>query len=117
MRGTGQKRACIRARKVEVNRVPRLAHNIGADAVTESSIPLQFRLLVFPNVQQLELTGPYEVFATWPGGRVRLVAKTLESVTSSTGLVLEPDASFDDCPQLDVLCVPRGCRGQRFDGR
>jgi cyclohexyl-isocyanide hydratase len=85
--------------------------------MTESSIPLQFGLLVFPNVQQLELTGPYEVFATWPGGRVRLVAKTLESVTSSTGLVLEPDASFDDCPQLDVLCVPRGCRGKRFDGR
>jgi cyclohexyl-isocyanide hydratase len=39
---------------------------------------------------------------------VRLVAKTLEPVTSSTGLVLKPDASFDDCPRLDVLCVPGG---------
>lgn len=69
---------------------------------------MQFGLLVFPNVQQLDLTGPYEVFASWPQARVRLVAKTLEPVTSSTGLVLTPDASFDDCPQLDVLCVPGG---------
>jgi cyclohexyl-isocyanide hydratase len=70
--------------------------------------PLQFGLLVFPQVQQLDLTGPYEVFATWPGGRVRLVAKTLEPVIASTGLVLKPDVSFDDCPQLDVLCIPGG---------
>src|SRR5208282_5471251 len=69
---------------------------------------MQFGLLVFPNVQQLDLTGPYEVFASWPRARVRLVAKTREPVTSSTGLVLTPDASFDDCPQLDVLCVPGG---------
>jgi cyclohexyl-isocyanide hydratase len=73
----------------------------------EQSI-MQFGLLVFPNVQQLDLTGPYEVFASWPRARVRLVAKTLEPVTSSTGLVLTPDASFADCPQLDVLCVPGG---------
>src|SRR5208282_2742486 len=58
--------------------------------------------------QQLDVTGPYEVFASWPQARVRLVAKTLEPVTSSTGLVLKPNASFDDCPQLDVLCVPGG---------
>src|SRR6202044_3552184 len=27
---------------------------------------------------------------------------------SSPGLVLKPDVSFDDCPQLDVLCIPGG---------
>jgi cyclohexyl-isocyanide hydratase len=70
--------------------------------------PLQFGLLVFPNVQQLDLTGPYEVFATWPRARVRLVARTLEPVTSSTGLVLKPDLSFEEAPRFDVLCVPGG---------
>ena len=74
----------------------------------ESSARLQIGLLAFPNVQQLDLTGPYEVFASWPGARVRLVGKTLEPVISSTGLWLKPDASFDDCPQLDVICVPGG---------
>ena len=76
--------------------------------MTKHATPLQFGFLVFPKVQQLDLTGPYEVFATWPGGRVRLVAKTLEPVSAATGLVLKPDASFENCSQLDVLCIPGG---------
>jgi cyclohexyl-isocyanide hydratase len=74
--------------------------------VTDDSV--EFGLLVFQNVQQLDLTGPYEVFASWPRARVRLVAKTLEPVVSSTGLVLKPDISFENAPQFDVVCVPGG---------
>ena len=69
---------------------------------------LQIGLLVFPRVQQLDLTGPYEVFASLPGATVHLVWKTEEPVTSATGLVLAPTATFADCPPLDVLCVPGG---------
>lgn len=69
---------------------------------------VEIGLLVFPNVQQLDLTGPYEVFASWPEARVRLVWKSREPVLSSTGLRLEPDVAFDDCPQLDVVCAPGG---------
>ncbi len=76
--------------------------------MTASSRPTEIGLLVFPNVQQLDLTGPYEVFASWPKARVRLAAKTLEPVVSSTRLVLAPDVSYENCPQLDVLCVPGG---------
>jgi cyclohexyl-isocyanide hydratase len=65
-------------------------------------------LLVFPKVQQLDLTGPYEVFASLPDVRVELVWKTLEPVTSATGLVLTPTITFADCPALDVICVPGG---------
>ena len=65
-------------------------------------------ILVFPNVQQLDLTGPYEVFASWPEARVRLVWKDLAPIVSATGLRLAPDATFDDCGQFDVLCVPGG---------
>ncbi len=65
-------------------------------------------LLVFPRVQQLDLTGPYEVFASVPGTRVELVGRTLDEVTSATGLVLRPTMEFATCPQLDVLCVPGG---------
>jgi len=70
--------------------------------------PLLIGLLVFPNVQQLDLTGPFEVFASIPGATVRLVWKTRDTLTSSTGLRLSPDLTFADCPQLDVLCVPGG---------
>jgi cyclohexyl-isocyanide hydratase len=64
--------------------------------------------LVFPKVQQLDLTGPYEVLASWAQARVRLVAKSLAPVASATGLTLTPDLTFAECPPLDVICVPGG---------
>ncbi|CAG9247720.1 Isonitrile hydratase [Paraburkholderia unamae] len=69
---------------------------------------LQIGFLVFPNVQQLDLTGPYDVLASMPDTQARLIWKTLEPVRSSTGLTLTPDTTFDDCPPLDVICVPGG---------
>jgi cyclohexyl-isocyanide hydratase len=69
---------------------------------------MEIGFLVFPKVQQLDLTGPYEVFASWPEARVRLIAKRQEPIASATGLVLTPDMAFEDCPQLDVVCVPGG---------
>lgn len=65
-------------------------------------------ILVFPKVQQLDLTGPYEVFASIPGADVRLIWKDLAPIVSATGLVLIPDTEMGRCPQLDVLCVPGG---------
>ena len=69
---------------------------------------LRIGLLVFPKVQQLDLTGPYEVFASIPGASVRLLWKELDPIVSATGLVLIPDTRLADAPQLDVLCVPGG---------
>jgi len=73
-----------------------------------ASSPLQIGLLVFPKVQQLDLTAPYEVFASAPGTQVHLVWKDLEPITSATGLTLAPTVTFADCPALDVICVPGG---------
>jgi cyclohexyl-isocyanide hydratase len=69
---------------------------------------LEIGLLVFPAVQQLDLTAPYEVFASIPGAAVHLVWKDLAPIKSATGLVLTPTVSFAECPRLDVLCVPGG---------
>ncbi|GAK68813.1 hypothetical protein RRU01S_02_01410 [Agrobacterium rubi TR3 = NBRC 13261] len=69
---------------------------------------VRFGLLVFPNVQQLDLTGPYEVFASATDTQVDLVWKNRDPVTSVTGLGFTPTMTFDDCPQFDVLCVPGG---------
>ncbi len=68
----------------------------------------QIGLLLFPNLTQLDLTGPYEVFARMPGAKVHLVWKTREPVTCDRGLTMLPTMSFADCPQLDVICVPGG---------
>jgi len=65
-------------------------------------------LLLFPNLTQLDLTGPFEVFANTPGATVHLVWKTKGPVRAITGMQLTADTGFADCPQLDVICVPGG---------
>ncbi|NTG50519.1 DJ-1/PfpI family protein [Agrobacterium rhizogenes] len=69
---------------------------------------IRFGLLTFPSVQQLDLTGPYEVFASTEGAEVHLVWKDVAPIVASTKLVLQPTTTFEDCPQLDVICVPGG---------
>ena len=69
---------------------------------------LHIGLLTFPKVQQLDLTGPYDVFASVPGVTVHLVWRNLDPLLSSTGLGLQPTTTFADCPDLDVICVPGG---------
>lgn len=69
---------------------------------------LHIGLLVFPGVQQLDLTGPYEVFASAAGTATHLVWRDAAPIASVTGLRLTPTMTFADCPRLDVLCVPGG---------
>jgi cyclohexyl-isocyanide hydratase len=71
-------------------------------------MPLHIGFVLFPNVQQLDLTGPYEVFASLPGTSMHLAAASLDPVNTATGLILTPTTIFDTCPPLDVLCVPGG---------
>jgi cyclohexyl-isocyanide hydratase len=68
----------------------------------------RFGILVFPNVQQLDLTGPYEIFASARDAEVHLIWKDRQPLKSSTGLPLTPTTTFEECPPLDVLCVPGG---------
>jgi cyclohexyl-isocyanide hydratase len=69
---------------------------------------LQIGFLVFPRVQQLDLVGPHDVLASLPGATTQLIWKTREPVASSNGLVLTPTTTYDECPPLDVICVPGG---------
>ncbi|MCC6002153.1 MAG: DJ-1/PfpI family protein [Pararhodobacter sp.] len=65
-------------------------------------------ILAFPNVTQLDLTGPYEVFSRLPGAQVDMVWKTTDPIVSDTGFVLTPAHSFDSAPLADVIVVPGG---------
>lgn len=70
--------------------------------------PLHIGLLLFPNLTQLDLTGPLQVFARMPGATVHLIWKRIEPVPSDTPLRLMPTVTYADCPPLDVICVPGG---------
>lgn len=65
-------------------------------------------LLLFPALTQLDLTGPFEVFARAPDTKVHLIWKNLELVVSDRGMAIQPTTTFDTCPALDIICVPGG---------
>ena len=65
-------------------------------------------IVLFPNLTQLDLTGPYEVFCRMPDTRVYLVAASHEPVVTEYGLTIDPEMAFEESPSFDVLCVPGG---------
>ena len=69
---------------------------------------MKFGMLLFPGLTQLDLTGPFEVFSRIPGAEILLVSEKREPVKSDGGLMLVPSASFENCPQVDLLFVPGG---------
>jgi cyclohexyl-isocyanide hydratase len=77
-------------------------------ASSSSSAALSIGIVVFPNVTQLDVTGPYEVFARMPATTVHLMAATLAPIRSEHGLTIVPELTFDTAPPLDVVCVPGG---------
>src|SRR6185503_2475855 len=64
--------------------------------------------VLFPDLTQLDFTGPLQVLHRLPGSTTHIVARTRDPVPSDCGLSLVPTATFADCPQLDLLCVPGG---------
>jgi cyclohexyl-isocyanide hydratase len=65
-------------------------------------------LLVFPDLTQLDLTGPYEVLSRAPGTRVVLVGTRAGPIRSEFGLTLGTDCTLDEAPPVDLLLVPGG---------
>lgn len=70
--------------------------------------PIRIGFVLFPNVTQLDFTGPLQVLSRAPGAEVHLLWKRIEPLASDTVLTFLPTTSFADCPQLDVICVPGG---------
>ncbi len=69
---------------------------------------LQIGSLLFEGLDQIDLTGPFEVLSRIPNSTYRLYGKTAEPVRDTKGLRLAPDAVLADAPPLDVLHVPGG---------
>ncbi|SIT65790.1 DJ-1/PfpI family protein [Ectothiorhodosinus mongolicus] len=82
-------------------------------------------ILIFPQVEVLDFTGPFEVFATTrldeaqrteteSPFEIRLIAQSKDPVTTTGGMRVLPDHDFADCPFFDVLVVPGG-KGTRTE--
>lgn len=69
---------------------------------------LNIGFLMFPEMTQLDMTGPYEVFVKFPNSKVHLIWKNLTPIAASCGMRILPTTRYDGCPPLDILCVPGG---------
>src|SRR5262249_5421485 len=67
--------------------------------------------VIFPDLTQLDFTGPLQVLARLPQSQMHIVAKSAAPVPSDCGLALVPTCTFADCPPLDLICVPGGAAG------
>lgn len=74
---------------------------------------MNFGVLVFPDVEELDFIGPWEIAGMWnkfaagPESRL-IVAQTQEPITCAKGLIVIPHVAFGQCPPLDFLLVPGG---------
>jgi cyclohexyl-isocyanide hydratase len=64
--------------------------------------------VIFLNLTQLDFTGPLQVLSRLPDLMTHIAAKTRDPVPSDCGLSLVPTTTFQDCPPLDLICVPGG---------
>ena len=70
--------------------------------------PLAIVFVLFPDVTQLDFTGPLQVLSRLPGARVHIAASSMGPVPTDATLTLNPTCTFADCPTADVLVVPGG---------
>ena len=67
--------------------------------------------VIFPDLTQLDFTGPLQVLSRLPQSATHIVAKSAAPVPSDCGLGLVPTHTFADCPPLDLICIPGGSEG------
>ncbi|GJD76349.1 DJ-1/PfpI family protein [Methylobacterium goesingense] len=69
---------------------------------------LEIGSLLFEGIDQIDLTGPFEVLSRIPNATYRIYARDTAPVRDLRGLRLTADAALAEAPPLDVLHVPGG---------
>jgi len=64
--------------------------------------------LIFPRMDQIDFTGPFEVLSRIPNSTIRVIAKTNSPIRDIQGLLLTPEMTIAEAPEFDVLLVPGG---------
>ena len=87
--------------------------------MNKKKIPLIVGILIFDDVEILDVTGPFEVFAVTRLNekqrlqqsspfKVYLISETKNQILAIGGLRLTPDVTISECPELDLLIIPGG---------
>jgi cyclohexyl-isocyanide hydratase len=76
--------------------------------VIPDTVQLSIGSLLFENLDQIDLTGPFEVLSRIPNATHRIYAKSTQPVSDVMGLRIMPDARLAEAPKLDILHIPGG---------
>jgi transcriptional regulator GlxA family with amidase domain len=90
-----------------------------SSTINPSDCKLVVGILIFNNVEILDVAGPFEVFSVTRINehlrfeedspfKVMLIAENPNQILTVGGLHLTPDFTIDNCPKLDLLMVPGG---------
>ncbi len=70
--------------------------------------PLSIGMLMYPGLDQIDFTGPFEVLARISNATMHLIGTQKASFRDHMGLILTPEMVLAEAPELDVLLVPGG---------
>ena len=75
---------------------------------SEPMQPLTIAFLIYPDVTQLDFSGPAQVLSRLGASSMHFVWKCREPVATDSGFSILPTATFDEVGHADILCVPGG---------
>ncbi|MEQ1508993.1 MAG: DJ-1/PfpI family protein [Sphingopyxis sp.] len=70
--------------------------------------PIHIVFPIFPQITQLDFTGPLQFLSRLPDAHVHVAAASRDPITTDCGFAIVPTTTFADCPQADIICVPGG---------
>jgi cyclohexyl-isocyanide hydratase len=63
---------------------------------------------IYPNLTQLDFTGPHQVLARLPGARTIVASRDGGEIEAEGGLVIGRTAKLSEIERCDLICVPGG---------
>jgi len=76
--------------------------------MSDPSNHLSIGAIIYPQIDQADFTGPFEVLSRIPNSTFHVLWKEIVPVLDLKGLILTPDATFANAPDLDLLVLPGG---------
>jgi cyclohexyl-isocyanide hydratase len=69
---------------------------------------LRIGAIIYQNLDQIDFTGPFQILVRVPQSTVHVLGMKAGPVRDHMGLILTPEMTLEQSPDLDVLLVPGG---------
>ena len=69
---------------------------------------LDIGALIYPRMDQVDVTGPFEVLSRLSDSTFHLAWKERRPIRDHKGLILTPEKALAEVPPLDILVIPGG---------